>query len=230
MNNCMKKSFNITGFVTLFLVLVLGGASRLEAKTTTGIEAGTVFTSTRGSGHPAAVGFTMGVFGEQSWHGLFVEAAPRLTVQPVFQATTFKGNFFPSQYSDLNDVPMYEYRSMSRYTPIYLNIPVRVGFKVPMPWKARLTFSAGMIGGLGLLGNGYARTYLHTGMGDGMLISNVRTGNVYPSSRWIVGGTARIGLNLPCRVRVGLEFNTTNAIYPLIGELSSKTLIFGYEF
>lgn len=219
----------------------IAGCFLLTAEIRKGLECGLLVSTPKSSGHNA-VGVVVGAFGEVSRKVFFLEAAPRISVQPLYDSYYFKKSaVHPNDDIYADDVQMMTYRNVSRYTPIHVSMPVRIGIKIQMPREVCLTCSAGILGGIGLLGDGYSKTFLCADNGGQILESENRIGNLFCgsngelpefSSRWELGLTSRIGVELPSRIRIGIEFEKTCFMksYRHVSEINSIAVMIGFMF
>lgn len=130
------------------LVITILSVFEVNAQARWGIEGG-VNVSFPSNTHSTETGWNIGVVGEYGWKsGLFVESALKLTSKPFVSSNSWKLDPLPN--SDWEQGIGYGWTG----TPYYLNLPVRVGYKINVK-KTSLSIAGGPYIGVGLFGSGY---------------------------------------------------------------------------
>lgn len=157
-------------------------------------------------------GFNIGVTGEYGFHKhWFVDASLKLSSQPT-------GDDYAWAYSNNKPVPdQYlngsSFRRITDYTPYYLALPVRIGYRMALSSKAKVSLSVGPMIGLGLMGKGSVRTIPLDASGQKETFN--KTNNVFncndaacfSSSRFEYGADAKLAVEFMSHYCLGLNYS-----------------------
>ena len=179
-------------------------------------------------------GFNLGVVGEFSFaKNWFVDGALKLSSQPCENRFMSNG-YLPTQ----NKLSYSEWR----YTPYYITLPLRIGYKFTLCKQLDLSVAAGPMVGVGLWGRGHATLLSFT---DGnqldaphvvydQSVKNVfaKDQKSFSSSRFEYGANARIGLTLLNHYRFGFDYSILiiPGMYRAVDRVNLYSLSIGYMF
>lgn len=173
-------------------------------------------------------GFNVGGTAEYSFTShWFMEAALKLSSQPC-------GNKDENVFANPSSSNA-TYGYSSDFTPYYLTLPVRAGYKLSLRPNATLSLSAGPAIGVGLFGKGKIST-----IDNGQTLSSINTNSIFSngsnacfsSSRFEYGASIRLGLELKKHYTLGAEYN----IFHIAGDKSAidniniYSINIGYKF
>lgn len=211
----------------LILFMILLSAITGSAQLRWGAEAG-VNISRGLDTNKTKAGFNLGGTAEYSFTShWFMDASLKLSSQPCGDKND---NLFANPSSSNAT-----YGYSSDYTPYYLTLPVRAGYKLSLRPDATLSLSAGPAIGVGLFGKGKIST-----IDNGQTLPGINTNSIFSngnnacfsSSRFEYGASIRLGLELKKHYTLGAEYN----IFHIAGDKSAIDNInifsinIGYKF
>lgn len=143
-------------------------------------------------------GFNVGATADYSFTShWFMEMAVKLSSQPC-------GDKYENRFTNTSDENA-PYGYSSDYTPYYLAIPLRAGYKFTLRPDATISLSAGPMVGIGMFGKGNISMNGRTAKTNG--IFNTANEACFSSSRFEYGADIRLGLELKNHYTVGLGYN-----------------------
>lgn len=209
----------------LLLLMLLAAVMPSFAQLRWGVEAGANISHAHETSGTRA-GFNIGVTGEYGFaEHWFADAALKFGSQPFSDKSTLTWND-PEQAGQ-----GYTYTNKYSFTPYYLTLPVRIGYRFSPSENMKLSVSAGPAIGLGLFGPGKAT--IGYGRDDA---SKEKTGNVFTGknswNRFQYGVNARVGLELRNHYTVGLEYSLMHnaGVVRPIDNVSNFAINLGYKF
>lgn len=184
------------------LVLMLGAAAFTgSAQVRWGVEAGVNISHALETSKTKA-GFNAGATAEYSFNNhWFMDAALKLSSQPC-------GDKYDNIFINQSDAATYGFDS--NYTPYYLTLPVRAGYKLAVGSDAVISLAAGPAIGVGLFGktsmtfNGLSE---HARKVDTHRIYSSKSAGRFSSSRMEYGINVRLGVELKKHYTLGAEYS-----------------------
>lgn len=184
------------------LLLMLLSALSASAQLRWGVEAGVNISHALETSKTKA-GFNVGATAEYSFtNHWFMEMAVKLSSQPC-------GDKYENRFTNISDENT-AYGYSSDYTPYYLAIPIRAGYKFTLRPGAVLSLSAGPMIGIGLFGKGNIDVNDSTSATKLLKTNGIfNTANeaYFSSSRFEYGADIRLGLELKNHYTLGLNYN-----------------------
>ena len=212
----------------LMLLLALVCAGVASAQVRFGVEAGGNLTRGIDDHSVAKPGFTIGATAEGTISGNWIwETALRLST------LNFKSDYTSQMVNSRGDQFT---RNIHEYTPTYLMVPVRAGYRFNLLPNFKLSVTGGLVGGVGLFGHG-KHTY-HSSSTDYHAVTDVNkifdrnSPDSFSTSRFTYGVTARVGADIGSNFTVGLDY-TLNHIpgkFTVTDNLATAALTLGYRF
>lgn len=210
----------------LLLLLALVCAGVASAQVRFGVEVGGNLTRGTDDHTVAKPGITVGATADGTISGNWIwETALRLS------SLNYKQDFRSQFYN----APDYTHH-INRYTPYYLMLPVRAGYRFNLLPNFKLSVTGGLVGGVGLFGNG-KRTYYASATNtthhlDVKHIFDSNSIDSFSTSRFTYGATLRVGADIGRNLTVGLDYtlNHIHGKYTATDNLASTSLTLGYRF
>lgn len=141
-------------------------------------------------------------------------------------------------YDDADEYISPKFSDKSSYTPYYLVLPIRVGYKLGINEKLTVNFAIGPSVGVGLWGKGHVKTYDESSNSE--LTSSTNLSNIFDtsksgymsSSRFEYGASVKAGVEIKRHYTIGIEYNLKHVAgkYKVISNLDVFSLNIGYKF
>lgn len=155
----------------VFIIAIFVAAVSVTAQVRTGVEAG-VNVSHGFDTSKTRAGFNVGLTGEYGFaDNWLVDAALKLSSQPC--ADSFMAGFDNPGSSMTANMEL-------SYTPYYLTLPVRIGYRMSIAGDMKVTVGVGPMIGAGLFGRGHVRS---TVAGNAAASVDYKINNVFKSDR-----------------------------------------------
>ena len=189
----------------LFLLFIASlSVIEINAQARWGVEAG-VNLSFPSNTNETKTGWNVGLIGEYNMNkGLFAETALKLTSKPFCSTNSWK----------LTKMPVSDWQEATGYgwtgTPYYLNIPLRMGYKIDLK-AASLSLAAGPYIGFGLFGTAYHHyQYLKKGEKEYRHIETPEEDDIFGRDLMTnveAGVSLRLGAEVAKHYRLSAEYN-----------------------
>lgn len=197
-----------------------------------GVEAGVNFSHGYDT-DKSKVGFNVGATGEYSINtNWFLDASLKLSSQPCGFSSLW------GEYQDgTNDYVSPDHKDTGNFTPYYLTLPVRAGYKFNISNNTKLSFAVGPMIGVGLFGKGNIKS---ENLSTKSTAVDTKTNSIFStteaacfaSSRLEYGANVKAALEFNSHYTVGVEYSIMHipGTYKVVKNIGTASLNIGYKF